>query len=202
MKTNLLNFKKTSNFFMKAVLCLTLIGSFTSCSDDDDTPAVVEEEEAVTSVVLTYTNQQDTTDTVVLTWVDANEDLIIDGGEQSVVGTFSTEAVYDATIGLFAEDEDFLEEDILEEQAAIDAHFFLYNTNLDFTMERAANDYLRTDGINLGVKTVWTAGTTAGTGTITAQLFHEAPSVNDDDGFGSTTGTDTDLDITFSVTVE
>lgn len=204
MKTNLLNlnFMKTSKFFMNAILCLTLIGSFTSCSDDDDTPEVIEEEEAITSLVLTYTNQDDATDTVVLTWIDENEDLIIDAGEQTVEGTFTTGATYDATLGLFAEDEDFLEEDILADQTAIDAHFFLYSTDLDFTMERASDDYLRADGVNLGVETVWTAGSTAGTGTITAQLFHEAPSVDDTDGFGSTTGTDTDIDITFSVTIE
>jgi len=142
---------KTSKFFVNAFLCFTLIGSFTSCSDDDgdDLPDVVEEEEAITSLVLTYTNQDDATDTVILTWVDDNEDLIIDAGE----------------------------------------------------MERTSDDYLRTDGVYLGVETAWTAGSTAGTGTITAQLYHEAPSVDDTDGFGSTTGTDTDIDITFSVTI-
>ena len=79
MKTNLLNLKimKTSKFFINAFLCLTLATSFTSCSDDD-IPDLTDEEEAVTVLVITFTNQDDAEDIAVLTWEDANEDLIID----------------------------------------------------------------------------------------------------------------------------
>lgn len=198
MKTQFLNlnFMKTSKFFMNAFLCLTLITSFTSCSDDEDTPEVVEEEEAITGLTLTFTNQDDDTDTVVLTWEDANGDEAIDEGEQTVEGSFTAGEVYDAEIGLFAEDEDFLEEDITADQAAIDAHFFVYDTSLDFRMVRADDDFERTDMNKLGVLTSWSADE-AGTGTITIQLFHESPGVDDSDGFGSAEGTDTDIDITF-----
>ena len=198
MKTNFLNFNtmKTTKFFLSAFLGLALLAS---CSDDDDGTPPVEEEEAITTLILTFT-KQGTTDTVVLTWIDANLDEIIDAGEQSVTGTFETGEVYDAEIELFNLDEDFLEEDILADQAGIDAHFFVYATSLDFTMTRATTDNVRSDGNRLGVNTVWTAGA-SGTGTITIQLYHESPGVDDDGGFGSATGTDTDIDITFNAEI-
>jgi len=186
---------------MNAFLGLTFVASFTSCSDNDD-PDPVEEEEAITRLVLNFTNQADATDTVVLTWNDTNLDEVIDADEQTVVGTFTTDGVYDATVGLYNMDEDFLDEDILANQASIDAHFFTYATSLDFTVERASNDEERSDGARLGVSTEWTAGSAAESGTITLQLFHESPGVDDSDGFGSTTGTDTDIDITFDVEIE
>jgi len=203
MKINFLNlnFMKTSNFFINAFLCLALIVSFTSCSDDD-TPDVVDEEEAITELVITFTNQADATDTVVLTWEDDNLDEVIDEGEKTVEGEFEADSVYDAEIELFAGDEDFLDEDILENQASIDAHFFVYDTDLDFTMARADDDYTRSDNNKLGVNTTWTAGSTTGTGDITIQLYHESPGVDDSDGFGSATGTDTDIDITFDVDIQ
>lgn len=199
MKINLLNFKtmKTIKFYAMAVMAVAMLAS---CSDDD-TPAPVEEEEAITKIVLTFINQANATNTVVLTWDDANEDEVIDAGEKTVVGTFSTGAVYNAEIGLFNEDEDFLDEDILADQAGIDAHFFVYDTTLDFTMARAGDDNVRTDNNKLGVKTVWTAGA-AGTGTITIQLFHESPSVDDSDGFGTAAGDDTDIDISFDAEIQ
>ena len=207
MTTNLLNsnIMKTNNFFIKTILGLSLVASFTSCSNDDDTtlPDPVEEEEAITGLTLTFTNQDDSDDVVTLTWEDANEDLIKDDSEISIEGTFIPNGVYDAEIGLFAEEgEDFLEEDILDSQEAIDAHFFTYAVeDLDFTMVRSDNDEERTDGNKLGVFTEWTAGSTTGTGTITIKLYHESPTVSDDDGFGTAAGTDTDIEISFLVAI-
>ena len=196
-----LNFMKTSKFFINAFLCLTFITSFTSCSDDD-TPGVVDEEDPVTQLILTFTNQADNTDTIVLTWDDENLNEVVDAGEQTVVGTFEVDNDYSATIELFSGDEDFLEEDILANQNSIDAHFFVYDTDLSFSMERAASDNLRSDNYKLGVNTLWTAGSSAESGEITIQLFHESSTVNDSDGFGTAEGIDTDIDISFDVEVE
>lgn len=191
---------KTIKFYAMAVMAIAMLAS---CSSDDDaTTPPVEEEEAITKLVLTFTNQADANDTVVLTWDDANGDEVIDAGEKTVVGNFTAGAVYDAAIGLFNEDEDFLDEDILADQAGIDAHFFTYATTLDFTMARAGDDNVRTDNNKLGVKTTWTAGSTAGTGTITIKLFHESPTVDDSDGFGTASGTDTDIDISFDAEIQ
>jgi len=187
-------------FYATAAIAMAL---FASCSDDDETPPeAVEEEEAITRLVLTFTNQNDAADTVVLTWDDANEDEVIDDGEKTVTGQFSADGVYDAELGLFNLDEDFLDEDILADQAGIDAHFFTYATTLDFTMARADDDNARSDNNKLGVKTVWTAGSTAGTGTISVSLYHESPSVDDSDGFGTAAGDDTDIDISFDTEIQ
>lgn len=201
MKIKFLNFKtmKRVRFYAMTIIATAM---FASCSSDDDgTPPPVEEEEAITKLVLTFINQNDATETVVLTWDDANEDEVIDEGEKTVEGEFNAGEVYDATLGLFNVDEDFLDEDILADQASIDAHFFVYATALDFTMARASDDNARSDNNKLGVKTTWTAGV-AGTGDISVQLFHESPSVSDSDGFGSAEGTDTDIDISFDVEIQ
>ncbi|WP_248723390.1 hypothetical protein [Seonamhaeicola sp. ML3] len=189
---------KTIKFYAMTIMAIAMLAS---CSNDDDTPEPVEEEEAITKLVLTFTNQADANDTIVLTWNDTNQDEIIDSSEKTVTGEFNTSAVYSAEIGLFNEDEDFLDEDILADQAGIDAHFFTYATTLDFTMTRASDDNTRTDNNKLGVKTVWTAGTSTGTGSITIKLYHESPSVSDSDGFGTAAGDDTDIEISFDVTI-
>jgi hypothetical protein len=201
MSTNFLNFKtmKTIKFFAMAVVTVTMLAS---CSDDNDIPEPVEEEEAITKLTVTFTNQDDSTDTVVLTWDDANLDEVQDANEFTVTGEFETGEVYDAELGLFNQDEDFLDEDILADQAGIDAHFFTYATTLGFTMSRASDDFARSDNNKLGVKTTWTANSTAGTGTITIKLFHESPTVSDDGGFGTAAGDDTDIDISFNVEIQ
>lgn len=200
MKINFLNSKtmKTIKFYAMAVMAIAMLAS---CDNDDDTPEPVEEEEAITEIVLTFTNQADSNDEVTLTWEDDNEDGIVQASEQTVDGTFTAGAVYDAEIELYNEDEDFLDEDILADQAAIDAHFFVYATTLDFTMMRAADDETRTDNNKLGVKTVWTAGA-AGTGSISIELHHESPSVDDSTGFGTAAGDDTDIDISFNAEIQ
>ncbi len=200
MKINFLNSKtmKTIKFYAMAVMAIAMLAS---CDNDDDTLEPVEEEEAITRIVLTFTNQADANDTVVLTWDDTNGDEEVDDNEKTVVGEFAANGTYDAEIGLFNEDEDFLDEDILADQAAIDAHFFVYATNLDFTMMRAADDETRTDNNKLGVKTVWTAGA-AGTGSISIELHHESPSVDDSTGFGTAAGDDTDIDISFNAEIQ
>ncbi len=202
MKINFLNLKtmKTIKFYAMAVIAIAMLAS---CSNDDDaTPDPVEEEEAITRVVITFTNQANATDTVVLTWNDDDGDEVVDDNEKTVVGTFAASAVYDAVLGLFNEAEDFLDEDILADQASIDAHFFVYATTLNFTMVRAdGTGATRTDNNKLGVSTTWTAGA-AGTGTISMELYHESPSVDDSDGFGTAAGDDTDIDISFDAEIQ
>jgi len=201
MNTIFSNFKtmKTIKFYAMAVIT---VATLASCSDDEGTPMPVEEEEAITKLVLTFTSQADSNDTVTLTWNDDNEDEVIDAGEQTVVGSFTAGEVYNAVIGLFNEDEDFLTEDILADQASVDAHFFVYATTLDFTMVRDDGaEAIRTDNNKLGVNTTWTAGT-AGTGSISIELYHESPSVSDSDGFGTAAGDDTDITISFNTEIE
>lgn len=202
MNINFLNFKtmktmKTIKFFSIAALT---VGMLASCSDNE-LPEDIEGEDEITRLELTFTSQSDITDTVTLKWDDENEDEEIQESEKTVEGSFKSGVMYDAEIALFNKEEDFLEEDILENQLAIDAHFFVYSSSLDFMMSRASNDNARSDNNKLGVKTTWTAPS-SGTGTIGIKLYHESPTVSDSDGFGTAVGDDTDIDITFNISVQ
>ena len=201
MKLNYLNLKTMRNFKFYAMTALA-VSMLASCSSDDDggsTPAPVEDEEAITRVTLTFTNESDIDDIVTLDWNDDNGDEVVDMNEKVVTGSFSADQTYNATLELYNEDEDFLEEDITSTQAGTDAHFFVYGTdNSDFSMTRDTEDFLRSDNNKLGVYTTWTTGTTT-TGSISVALYHESPSVSDSDGFGTAEGDDTDIDISFTL---
>lgn len=192
MKTNHLNinFMKTRSLFASALLCLTL---FTSCSDDDENPAEVIEEELITNVKLTFTNNDNATDVVVLS-SDAPDGQ--DGeSQENVMGTFTTGATYTLSLALNADDEDVLNEDIIPEA---DEHFFVYAVNgVNLTMTRDDNDVAGPDESKLGVNTTWVAGAPS-TGNLQISLIHEPESVNDSNGFGSTTGGSEDINITFT----
>ncbi len=201
MQINFLNLKTMKTIKSYAMTALA-IGMLASCSSDDDGGSAVEEEEAITLLTLTYVNESNPTDIVVLNWNDNNGDEVVDENEKTTTGVFSANQNYKATLQLFNQEEDFLDEDITSSQAGIDAHFFVYNTDLDFTMTRDADDFERTDGNKLGVITDWTAGATASEGYISVSLYHESPSVDASNGFGTAAGDDTDIDISFDVAIQ
>lgn len=185
---------KTSKLFIAALFCLTLI---TSCSDDDDNPTPVLEEELITNVSLTFVNDADANDVVVLANVapDGQE-----GASNNIInGSFTSGATYSLTLSLLnAEDaddvEDVLNDDIIPEA---DEHFFVYAVNgINLTVTRDSDDIEGPNGSNLGVNTTWVAGA-ASTGNVQIRLVHEPESVDDSDEFGSSTGGSEDVNITF-----
>ena len=106
MNTNKLNFKamkmnylnlnlmKTSKFILGALFCLTLI---TSCSDDDD-PIPVLEEELITNVTLTFVNNANTSDTVVMSSIAPDGQ---DGASTEIVtGDFTEGATYSLNLAI------------------------------------------------------------------------------------------------------
>lgn len=196
MKINYLNFIKTSKLFLSTILSLAL---FASCSNDDDGGGEPNEDEVITNVTLTFTNNANAGDVVVLLSVDADGDDGPAAPVQTITGDFTAGATYTATVDLFnaIEGEDITEE-VRDDEP--DEHFFIYGVNgLDVTFARSANDVERADGNLLGYETTWTTNT-AGTGSITIQLFHESETVDDsaNEGFGSQTGGSTDVNITFT----
>ena len=184
---------KTSKLFIATLFCFTLI---TSCSDDDN-PTPVLEEELITNVSLTFVNDADANDVVVL----AN--IAPDGQEgasnNTINGSFTSGATYSLTLSLLnAEDaddvEDVLNDDIIPEA---DEHFFVYAVNgINLTVTRDSDDIEGPNGSNLGVNTTWVAGA-ASTGNVQIRLVHEPESVDDSDEFGSSTGGSEDINITF-----
>ena len=194
MKTIFLNSitMKKAKLFMLPIL---FVAVFTSCNNND--PEEVLEQELITNVNVIFTNAADATDVVTLTAISADG---IVAPTLTVSGPFTAGATYNATVTITDEinNENILTE-IVEEK---DEHFFVYAINgVNFTMVRAANDEVRTDGESLGLNTTWTAGTAAG-GTITLQLVHEPTTVDDTGGFGASTGGEFDINNTWNVSIQ
>ena len=89
MKTNYLNFMKTTKLFIMAIFCLTFI---TSCNNDDDNPDPVNEVELITNVTLTFTNTANAGDVVIMSNVapDGQEGAFTN----TVNGTFTAGQSY------------------------------------------------------------------------------------------------------------
>tara|TARA_B110000003_G_scaffold276187_1_gene321386 strand:+ start:523 stop:1158 length:636 start_codon:yes stop_codon:yes gene_type:complete len=195
MKTNYfnLNFMKTTKFFIMAIFCLTLI---TSCNDDDDNPEPVNELELMTNVTLTFTNNSNAGDVVIMSNVapDGQEGAFTN----SVNGEFTAGQSYSLALEITNESdpadiEDVLNGDVIPEG---DEHFFKYNNTLGMGMIRDASDLAGAGGTSLGVSTTWTTGA-AGTGNLQIILVHQPETADDSNQFGSTTGGEEDFNITF-----
>ena len=191
---------KTSKFFIRAILCLALVTSFISCDDDDPVP--VNEEELITDVILTFTNDANATDTVVLTSIAPDGQ---DGtSTETVTGSFTAGATYSLSLAITNASEtpadDVLNDDIIPEA---DEHFFVYAVNgINLTMTRDASDLDGAGGSKLGVSTTWVAGA-ASTGSVRINLIHQPVTTDDSNNFGSSTGGSDDLNITFTgVTIQ
>ena len=185
---------KTTKLFLTAIFSLAL---FASCSNDDDSGGEPNEEEIITNVTLAFVNDADATDVVTLLSVDADGEDGPLAPVQTITGSFTAGATYTGTVDLFnaIEGEDITEE-VTEDEP--DEHFFTYAVNgIDVTFTRSANDIVRADGEKLGFETTWVANT-AGSGSITVQLWHQSETVNDDNEFGTQTGGSQDVNITFT----
>ncbi|WP_345168259.1 type 1 periplasmic binding fold superfamily protein [Algibacter aquimarinus] len=184
---------KTSKFILGALFCLTLI---TSCSDDDD-PIPVLEEELITNVTLTFVNNANTSDTVVMSSIAPDGQ---DGASTEIVtGDFTEGATYSLNLAITNASEnpadDVLNDDIIPEA---DEHFFVYAVNgINLTVTRDSDDVDGPDSNKLGVNTTWVAGAVS-TGNFQIILVHEPEGADDSDEFGSVTGGSEDVNITFT----
>lgn len=181
----------TNRFFY--LLSFILIIFVVGCEDDDD-PIIENPEEEITSVILTLTPDGGGDD-VVLSFDDPDGD----GGNAPVItpGTLAANATYSGSINFANEDEQINPEIMAED----DEHqvFYVVSSGLDLTL--AYND-MDGNGAPLGLLTNVTTGA-AGTGTITVTLRHEPakdPVVAIDDP--ATAGGETDVEVSFDVTVQ
>ncbi|AWH75724.1 type 1 periplasmic binding fold superfamily protein [Dokdonia sp. Dokd-P16] len=184
------------NFRNYTLIALTAI-SLAACSSDDDAdiPEIINEEEVITTVTLTL---QSGSETIVL----RSQDLDGDGPNAPTVtvsGDLDVSTVYNGSIEFLNETESPAEditEEVVEES---DEHqvFYTPSTGLD-----AAVTYEDFDGNGnpLGTIVTFTTGDTAGEGTLTVTLRHEPNKPND--GSLSDAGGETDVQVTFPVTVE
>ena len=180
------------NYFLFALLTI----SFISCDPDD--PEDVNEEELITTVTYTLSPTSGGSD-VVLSF----QDLDGDGGNDAIIvgGTLASNTTYNGSLTLLNESEDPVEDITEEVQEEDDEHqFFFQVDNLDLAVQYADQDG---DGNPIGLlSTVTTRG--AGNGSLTVILKHEPEkdAAGVSSGDITNAGGETDISVTFPVTIQ
>ena len=178
-------------FFKYALLASTLI--FASCSDDDDAPEPVNEEEVITTLTVTLDSGSDT---VVMQYQDLDGDGP-DAATVTVSGSLSANTTYDGSIILLNETESPAENitEEIEEEDLDHQFFYTVGSGLDVAAEYGDAD---SQGNPLGLSFILNTGV-ASSGGLTFTLRHEPNKPNT--GLENAGG-ETDIEVTFDVTVE
>lgn len=188
------NFTTMKNYALYSFILLTGL-LFTACSDDDTPPAPVDEEEVITTLMVTLTSN--TGQTITLN----SQDLDGDGPNDptiSVSAPLSVATTYSGVIELLNETVSPAEpvhEEVAEESAE---HQFFYTQGGNINVTTNYGDF---DGNGNPLGLSFSLSTTsAGQGTMTFTLRHEPLKPND--GTLSGAGGETDLSVTFPITIE
>ena len=179
-------------FLKYALLASTLI--FASCSDDDDnTPDAVNDEEVITTLTVTL---ESGSDTVVMQYQDLDGDGP-DAATVTVSGSLNANTTYDGSIVLLNETEDPAENitEEVEEEDLDHQFFYTVGSGLDVDAEYGDAD---SEGNPLGINFILNTGV-ASSGGLTFTLRHEPNKPNT--GLENAGG-ETDIEVTFDVTVE
>ena len=184
--------------FLNLFLFATLLLFAFSCSSDD--PEQVNEEELITTLRLTFTNTMDANDVITASFRD------IDGvgGDPAEVTdpTLSQGATYSVTVEFLNESETPTEDVTEEVQREAEEHqvFFIAGGNLTMT-----HTYGDMDGNNrpIGLSNTIAIDANSGSGTLQVTLRHEPDKSASGVSSGSITnaGGETDIEVTFTVTV-
>ena len=175
-------------------MLLLLLVTAASCSKDDDPlPEAVNEEEVITTMEITLTSGASV---IIL----KTQDLDGDGPNAPVVtvsGNLAAGTTYDGVMKFLNELESPAENitEEVEEEDLDHQVFFTVGSGLDVTTEYSNFD---SAGNNLGTQFKLTAGS-ASSGNLTFTLIHEPTKPNT--GLASAGG-ETDIDATFSITIE
>ena len=179
-------------FLKYALLASTLI--FASCSDDDDnTPEPVNEEEVITTLTVTL---ESGSDTVVMQYQDLDGDGP-DAATVTVSGSLSNNTTYAGSIVLLNETESPAENITEEVEEEDDEHQFFYTVGAGLDVDTEYSNF-DGDGNPLGTMFVLNTGITS-SGGLTFTLRHEPNKPNT--GLENAGG-ETDIEVTFDVTVE
>ncbi|MDC0177194.1 type 1 periplasmic binding fold superfamily protein [Polaribacter sp.] len=168
--------------------------TFSACSDDDhEDDDHDHEEELITTVTYTLTKGNDAV-TLVSTDLDG-----LGGNDATfnISGPLTANTTYTGVIKLENATEDPAENITEEVEEEGDEHEFFYSSTVSgITINKTDTD---TEGNPIGIETTLTTGA-AGTGTLTIILKHEPTKPNDNTSTNA--GGSTDVEVTFSVTVE
>ena len=182
---------------LKSILAITILAiTFTACSNDDDgNPIPVNEEEVITTLIATLSS---TAGNITMT----SRDLDGDGPDAPVINVSSALAAnttYTGSLDLLNETEDPAESITAEIEEEDDEHQFFFSSAL----VSAVYADMDGDGNPVGLAFTLTTGD-AGTGNLTITLRHEpakdAEGVSD--GNIANAGGETDLSVTFPISVE
>ena len=181
-----------NNFKILFIALAVIALSFSSCRKD---PEDVNEEEVITTLNYILTGGGST---VTLSF----QDLDGDGGDAPTVtgDTLAANTTYAGSLELLNEVEG---EDITEEIEEEDEdHQFFFQTTGDINVAYDAED-VDADGNPVGLQNILTTGA-AGDGTVTVILRHEPDKGGDGvaDGDITNAGGETDIEVTFDVTVQ
>lgn len=180
--------KKLAGFFLLLVLIATTL--LVGCSDD---PEPVNEEELITTVSITLTSVGGSSENAVtLSWDDLNLNGVVDAGEIEPVALY-TNTAYTASIELLNKSVDPVEDITEEIREEAEDHLFCFEAtgvNITFSnFDKDANDR------NVGLISTWTT-TTTGAGSVNIKLRHQPGTKT-----GACTGGETDIDLTFPISV-
>lgn len=191
--------QKMKNLTLVPFALIALL-SFNSCSSDDNTSQPVNEEEVITTITVTLTPQGGGTP-VVLT----SRDLDGDGPDAPVItstGSVLALTTYNGTVSLLNEltspaDDISLE---VKEEGADHQFFFSASGGLSGTFTYADQDE---NGDPIGLAFKFTASANPQSGNLTVILRHEPNKAGANVAWGdiANAGGETDLQITFPVTV-
>jgi hypothetical protein len=199
-----MNISKYLRFSIFALAALT----FVACEnddDDDDTPPAVNEEELITDMVLTFTN---TADQSVSTFSFSDTDG--PGGNDPIIDdiTLSDSTVYAVSIEVLdasnpSDVEDITEE--IEEEDEEHQFFFIPDNGAENALTVIYDPAeLDENGNPVGLNSTWTTiGATASGSTVRVVLRHELDkgATGVSDGDITNAGGETDIDVTFNLTV-
>ncbi len=185
----------TKYLFKSAFILMAIV--MASCSNDDDTtPVPVNEEEVITTLTATLTPQGGGTPVIL-----QSRDLDGDGPNAPVVtvsGNLTAGTTYDAAIVLLNETENPPENITLEVIEEAEEHQFLFFTSGSLNATITYVDF-DSDGNPLGTQFTLDAGT-ASAGALRIILKHEPTKPNDGTILGA--GGETDIDVTFDITIQ
>jgi len=199
-----MNISKFFRFSIFALMALT----FVACEDDDDdddTPSAVNDEELITDLTLTFTN---TADQSVSTFTFSDPDG--PGAMTPVIDdiVLSDSTVYEVNIEVLDASNPNDVEDITEEIEEEDEEhqfFFIPGSAAESALTIVYDPTeLDEDGNPVGLRSTWaTLGATSAGTTVRVVLRHELDkgATGVSDGDIANAGGETDIDVTFNLTV-
>jgi hypothetical protein len=200
-----MNISKYLRFSVFVLAALTFVACENDDDDDDDTPSAVNEEELITDLRLTFTSTFDQSET---TFIFSDTDG--PGGSDPLIDdiVLSDSTAYSVSIEVLDASNPNDVEDITEEIAEEDEEhqfFFIPGSGAESTLTIAYDPTeLDDDGNPIGLSSVWTTlDATPSGATVRVVLRHELDkaATGVSDGDITNAGGETDIDVTFNVSV-